>query len=114
MWSGLSTDIKQLLTVYVLSVSDHKPKPVQAQAIKARAAKFKLRYAGQAILASPSDKSGARVVEMVRYPNKSHTSHEQTDVESMVPVVLMGPSCSIFPEPSIVMGFTGLETVQWQ
>ncbi|KAJ7879699.1 hypothetical protein B0H13DRAFT_1892124 [Mycena leptocephala] len=39
-------------------VSDHKPKPVQAQAIKARTAKFKLRYAGQAVLASPSDKSG--------------------------------------------------------
>jgi hypothetical protein len=47
----------------MLSVSDHKPKPFQAQAIKARTAKFKLRYAGQAVLASPSDKSAAPTLD---------------------------------------------------
>ncbi|KAJ7843719.1 hypothetical protein B0H13DRAFT_2412458 [Mycena leptocephala] len=52
-----SKDINGLLTVYILGVNEDKPKPVQAQAIKARTAKFKLRHAGQARFASPSDKS---------------------------------------------------------
>jgi hypothetical protein len=55
MWTDWSTDINELFTVYMLCVSEHK---LQAQAIKARTAKFKLRHAGQAVLASPSDKSG--------------------------------------------------------
>ncbi|KAJ7845682.1 hypothetical protein B0H13DRAFT_1908221 [Mycena leptocephala] len=48
----------KIKNVYILGVSEDKPKPVQAQAIKARTAKFKLRHAGQARFASPSDKSG--------------------------------------------------------
>ncbi|KAJ7742519.1 hypothetical protein B0H14DRAFT_2637636 [Mycena olivaceomarginata] len=35
-------------SVVKLGVSEHKPKPTQAQAIKARPAEFKLRFAGQA------------------------------------------------------------------
>jgi hypothetical protein len=56
--------------VYILGVSEDKPKPVQAQAIKARTAKFKLRQAGQARFASPSDKSGhtSRPVQQLGWP----------------------------------------------
>ncbi|KAJ7904891.1 hypothetical protein B0H13DRAFT_1881568 [Mycena leptocephala] len=52
------TDHVEIDGMYILGVSEDKPKPVQAQAIKARTAKFKLRHAGQAHFASPSDKSG--------------------------------------------------------
>ncbi len=46
----------------MLGVREHKPKPTQAQVIKARTPKFKLRQAGQDVLASPSDKSGRLIV----------------------------------------------------
>jgi hypothetical protein len=54
-----SKEINGLLTVYILGVSQDKPKPVQAQTINACTAKYKVRHTGQARFASASDKSGA-------------------------------------------------------
>jgi hypothetical protein len=66
-----SKDTNGLLTVYILGVNEDKPKPVQAQAIKARTAKFKLRHAGQARFASPSDKSVLAWASGLRFPKPS-------------------------------------------
>jgi hypothetical protein len=57
VWGVQVRKIDEIPTVVKLGVSEHKPKLAQAQAIKARQAKFKLRFAGQAVLASRSEKS---------------------------------------------------------
>ncbi|KAJ7672711.1 hypothetical protein B0H14DRAFT_2657150 [Mycena olivaceomarginata] len=53
------------------SRAEDKPKPTQAQAIKARTAKFKLRQAGQAVWPSPSEKSGSNVAATWAKPTPS-------------------------------------------
>jgi hypothetical protein len=52
--------IGDLATVGGPGVTKYKPKPAQAQAITARPAKFQLRFVGQAVSASRSEKSGRK------------------------------------------------------